>query len=81
MTGVPQTIIPGVSQQAQCAACGFLVEKKGDLCPACQEKADARGPRGSADLRPWKVDPNAPTFLQDGVTERDPDAEDEEVDE
>jgi hypothetical protein len=81
VSGQPDSIIPGSSQQPQCAACGFLVEKKGQLCAACQEKVDARGPRGSELLRPM----HAAVAPKDGPRrDFDPDAEDEaegEVDE
>jgi hypothetical protein len=78
MKGQAESIIPSDASTFQCPGCGFSVEARGKLCAICQDKQDARGPQGSADLRPMhsKVAP------KDGPPERDPDAEDfEEADE
>ncbi len=31
-------------QSAQCPGCGFTVSRKGEFCPACREKQEARPP-------------------------------------
>jgi hypothetical protein len=72
-----ETIIPSDANTFQCVDCGFSVDRKGQRCAICQDKADARGPQGSELLRPMGVQPT----LRDGGKQVDPDAEDEDGDE
>lgn len=73
MTGPAESIIPNNANTAQCPVCGYAVEKRGQLCEMCQQKQDARGPRGSELLRPM----HSAVAPKDGPpVEKDTDAED-----
>lgn len=77
MTDQADTIIPTPSQRTpQCPSCGFAVQKHGQLCATCKDKADARPPVPMWQIRPPESPEAVGSLPRDGQPERDSDADD-----
>lgn len=72
-TGVAETPeIQSSPAAPTCPGCGFTVSEKGELCPACKDKADA-SPQGRWQLGAQPV----PVQMRDGHAPRSDDDDDD----